>query len=172
MATVNKWTGRRINLFAKLLKQLLHQLQPYRTVVQLTEEILDEEFRKLELKVRVLEHLVSYAEYQFGNRIPSRVYRERENGEAIDNWTVEIKILVRIYERLAHLYTRDESLNIVSSNNLKSSLYEKILNLLRPWSVDLDSNSIGGIDSMTKDQNDEVLYLSSSVEIGIGIEIS
>jgi hypothetical protein len=153
----------------KTLKKLSHQLQPYRIVVQLTYEILDEEFRQLELNVRVLEHLVSYAEYQFGNRVPLKNYRERENGEAIYNWTVEIKILVCIYGRLVDLYTRDESLNIVSSNNLKFPLFEKMLNLLRPWSVDLDSLSIGGIDSITKDQNDKVLYLSSSMEIGIGI---
>jgi hypothetical protein len=54
----------------KTLKKLLYQLQPYLETVQLIEEILDEDFKEVELKGRVLKLLVSYAEYQFGNRVP------------------------------------------------------------------------------------------------------
>jgi hypothetical protein len=78
----------------KTLKKLSFQLQPYSEVVQFIEEIRDEKFEKKVLCIRVLKHLISYAEYQFGSRVPGKDYRERENGERIDNWTVEIQILM------------------------------------------------------------------------------
>jgi tetratricopeptide (TPR) repeat protein len=143
------------------LKKLSFQLQPYREVLQLLEEIRDEHFNKVELDVRVWKHLVSYAEHQFGIRAPGKDYRERENGERIDNWTVEIKILTHIYGMLASLYGRDESLSMINRNNLQFPLYEKMLSFLRPWSADFDSNSTGQIDSMSKDQANMILELST-----------
>jgi hypothetical protein len=151
------------------LKKLSHQLQPYRKVVQLIKEVSDEEFKKIELKGRVLEHLILYAENQFGDRVPLRVYRERENGETIDNWTVEIKILIFIYSSLADLLLSDESLDMVSSDNLRFPLYEKMLGLLRPWSVDLDSNSTGRIDSISKDRFNEISFISATVENNVAL---
>jgi hypothetical protein len=111
----------------KTFRKLSHELKPYLEVVQLIEEILDEDFKKVELKGRVLKQLVSYAEYQFGNRVPLRVYRERDNGETIDNWTVEIDMLFHIYGSLTNSYLQDELLGMVSSSNLKFPLYEKML---------------------------------------------
>jgi hypothetical protein len=116
----------------KTLKKLSFQLQPYREVVQLIEEIRDENFEKNELNIRVLKHLILYAEYQFDIRVPEKDYRERENGERIDNWTVEIKTLTLIYLKLASLYITDKSLNTIKSNNLTFSLYEKMLSFVRP----------------------------------------
>jgi hypothetical protein len=153
----------------KTLKKLSFQLQPYREVVQLIVEIHGEDFRKAELNIRVGKHLLLYAEYQFGNRVPGKDYRERENGERIDNWTVEIQILIIIYSRLANLYGRDESLSRIKINNLKFPLYEKMLSFLRPWSADLDPSSTGQIDSMTKDQKNEIFYLTSIAETGVAI---
>jgi hypothetical protein len=141
----------------KTLKKLSHQLQPYREVVQLIKKTCDEKFENIEMKIRVLNHVISYAEYKFGNRVSSRGYRERERGETIDNWTVEMEFLVRIHARLANLYLCYESLRTVSGSDLRFPLYEKELDLLRPWSADLDSNSTGRIDSMTKYQMNEIL---------------
>jgi hypothetical protein len=168
VVTVRKWTGRH-KLICKTLKKLLHQLQPYQEVVRLIKEILNEDFKKAELKVTVLKQLVAYAEYQFGNQVPLRVYRERENGETIDNWTVEIKMLIHIYNDLANFYIGDESLGMIFSNNLRLPLYEMILDLLRPWSADLDSNSTGWIDSMTKDQMNGILLIPAVAEKSIAI---
>jgi tetratricopeptide (TPR) repeat protein len=160
-------------LICKTLKKLSHQLQPYREVVRLIKEIICEEFKKgylngefkkAELNGRVLKHLLSYAEYQFGNRVPLKVRRERDNGETIDNWTVEIDNLILIHSSLTTSYIEDKSLSMVSGCNLRFPLYEKMLDLLRPWSDNLDSNSTGRIDSMTKDQMNEILMLSAEVE--------
>jgi hypothetical protein len=72
-------------------------------VVRLIEEIRDEDFKKVKLNVRVWKYLVSYTEYQFGNRVPGKDYRERKTGERIDNWTVEISTLILVYSRLSRV---------------------------------------------------------------------
>jgi hypothetical protein len=156
-------------LICKTLKKLSHQLQPYREVVRLIGEILDEDFKKRELKGRVLKQLVSYAEYQFCTRVPLSVYREREDGETIDNWTVEIEMLIRIYGVLADRHFSDESLGMFSRSDLRFPLYEKMLDLLRPWCADLDSNSTATTNSITKDQVNVISFLSASVENKIAI---
>jgi hypothetical protein len=153
----------------KTLKKLSFQLKPYREVLQLLEEIRNEKFEKKELYIRVWKRLISYAEYQFGTRVPGKDYRERENGERIDNWTVEIQILIHIYGVLASLYGRDESLSMINRNNLTFPLLEKMLSFLRPWSADFDSNSTGQIDSTSKDQANEILELSVVTENDIAI---
>jgi tetratricopeptide (TPR) repeat protein len=128
-------------------------------------DIFGEDFKKNELDIRVLKQLVLYAEHHFCDQVPLRVYREREDG--VDNWTVEIEMLFTIYSALAGCYQDDESLSIINSINLRLPLYEKILNLLRPWSADLNPSSTGRIDSMTKDQKNEIFYLSSIVETDV-----
>jgi hypothetical protein len=54
------------------------------------EMVIEEASRKKLLGIRGLGHLLSYALYQFGDRIPGKAYRERENGERIENYQVEI----------------------------------------------------------------------------------
>jgi hypothetical protein len=108
--------------------------------------------------------LISYALHQFGDRILGKVYRERAfNGERIDNWIVEIGILVPIYVDLASIHNEDKSLSIMDCDNLTFPYYEKILELLRPWSVYLYVSSGSHIDSLDKDRiNDLLLYLSQT----------
>jgi hypothetical protein len=57
-------------------------------VARVIEEIFGERPKKTQLDIRVLEHLISYAEYQFGSQVPGKAYRERGNGEQIDDWIV------------------------------------------------------------------------------------
>jgi tetratricopeptide (TPR) repeat protein len=145
------------------LKNLSHHLQPYREVFRLSEAIVNENFNKIDLKVGVLMHLISYAEHQLGDRVPGNC-RERENGERINNYEVEIEQLIGIYCNLANIYLNDESLGMISSGNLRLPLYEKVLDLLRPWCADLDSNSTGRIDSINKDQINKIFFLSAGTE--------
>jgi hypothetical protein len=63
----------------------------------------------------------------------------------------------------------NESLGMICSNDLRFPLYEKMLDLLRLWSVDLDSNSTGRIDSLIEDQMNEISYQLSLIEIGIAV---
>jgi tetratricopeptide (TPR) repeat protein len=113
--------------------------------------------------------LISYAEYQFGDRTPGKAYRERENGDCIDNWVVEIAILIPIYSNLVNVYLTDKSLSIIDMHNFQFPYFEKMLDLLSPWSSNLDSNSISQIDSLDKDQIKFVTNFLSTTELNIGI---
>ena len=133
------------------MKKLSHQLQPYQDVVRLINEMNNELPKKKDLEVRVLKHLIAYAEHQFGDRVPGKSYRERGDGDRMDNWVVEIEILTSIYNDLVTIYSCDDTLSNVDSANLRHPCYEKILDLLRPWSACLDSNSTNRVDCLEKD---------------------
>eukprot|EP00596_Hydrurales_sp_CCMP1899_P009897 CAMPEP_0119052220 /NCGR_PEP_ID=MMETSP1177-20130426/73586_1 /TAXON_ID=2985 /ORGANISM="Ochromonas sp, Strain CCMP1899" /LENGTH=587 /DNA_ID=CAMNT_0007031719 /DNA_START=259 /DNA_END=2022 /DNA_ORIENTATION=- len=149
-------------LICKTLNKLSLQ-QPYHEAARVIKEILGERPKKMQLDIRVLEHLISYSEHQFGDRVPGKAYRERKDGDRIDNWTVEIGILIPIYRNLVNINS-DGSLSIMDSNNSKLPYHEKMLDLLTPWSSQLDSNPTSQIDSLDKDQITTVLYLLSTTE--------
>jgi tetratricopeptide (TPR) repeat protein len=132
-------------------------------------EILGERPKKMQLDIRVLEHLISYSEHQFGDRVPGKAYRERKDGNRIDNWVVDIEILIPIYSNLVNVNSTDESLSMIDSDNFKFRYYEKMLDRLRPWSSELDSNSTSQKDSLDKDQINIVLFFLSTTERNIGI---
>jgi tetratricopeptide (TPR) repeat protein len=128
---------------------------------------------KLKRNLRVLGHLISYADHQFGDRVPGKTYRERGDLERIDNWRVEIGILIPIYSDLVLIHNNDESLSAIVRDNLTFPYFEKMLDILRPWSTYLDLNRPGHIGSLDKDQiNDTLLYFSqverNMAEICIG----
>jgi hypothetical protein len=158
-------------LICKTSKKLSNRLQPYQEVVRVIEEIREERPKKIQLDIRVLKYLISYAEHQFGNRVTGRAYRERKNGEHIDNWNVEIEIVIPIYGDLVDVYRRDESLSMIDSYNFQFPYYEKMLDLLRPWSSKLDSNQISQIDNLDKYQTNSLLDLLSQTERNIGITL-
>jgi tetratricopeptide (TPR) repeat protein len=102
-------------------------------VARIIEEILQQSSTNKKLDRRVLEHLLSYAELQFGDRIRGKAYRERSNGEQIENWVVEVEILFRINNFLASTNLGDESLGMKGCDKLSAPFYEKMIALLRPW---------------------------------------
>jgi hypothetical protein len=138
-------------LICKALKKLLHQLQPYREVILLILETKEESFEKRELKGRVLEHLISYAEYQFVDRAPG-------------NFFVEMKVLFSLYKSTVDHYYNNETLSIIVSGNLRKPHYEKMLNLLKPWSAYLDCNSVNSKDILDKDKIETITMLLSNTE--------
>jgi tetratricopeptide (TPR) repeat protein len=152
------------------LKKLSHQLQPYHEVLRVIEEINAEISKKnKQQKLRVLGYVLSYADYQFGDRILGKSYRERGNGERIDNWSVEIKWLIPIYNDLiVVIHKEDESLSMMALDNLVFPYYEKILELLRPWSTYLDSNRTIQIESLDEGQINHTLVCFTQIERTIG----
>jgi tetratricopeptide (TPR) repeat protein len=151
------------------MKKLSIQLQPYHEVVRVIEEIHEEHLTKKKGNTRVLGHVISYALYQFGDRTLGKPYRERAfNGERIDNWLVEIVILIPMYLSLFSIYHEDESLSLMDYDNLVFSHQEKILELLRPWSAYLDVSSASHIDSLDKDQINGILTYLSQAERNMG----
>jgi tetratricopeptide (TPR) repeat protein len=112
----------------------------------------------------VLEYLIAYAEHQFGDRVEGISYRERKNNDRMDNWDVELVILLSIYSNITSAYARDDSLSIIARDDLIFPYLEKQLDLLRPWSayVDLDSTSLRG--SLSGDQINHILMALSDTE--------
>jgi hypothetical protein len=107
------------------------KLQPYHEVVRVIKEVQEEISIKQQQSFRVLGHLLSYADHQFGDRVPRKAYRERGDLERIDNWMVEIGILIPIYSNLVSV-NNDESLSAIVRDNPWVNLYKFILSTNLP----------------------------------------
>jgi hypothetical protein len=70
---------------------------------------------------------------------------------------------------LIDVYRKNELLSMMASDNITFPYYQKVLELLRPWSVHLDVNCTGHIDSLDKRQIDFTLVAFSHTECNIGI---
>jgi hypothetical protein len=148
----------------KILKKLSLQFQPYDKVIRVIAEITT----KKKEEVRVLGHLISYAEYQFGDRVLGKAYRERGNGERIDYWKVKIMILIPIYLNLNSIFGDVNLFNIVAGDKLILPYCGKMLDFLKPWSSYLDVNCTSHIDSLNKNQIDHTIQLFSQIQCNIG----
>jgi hypothetical protein len=124
------------------LKKLPNELQPYREVERVIKEILAPNKRN---DVRVLEHLLLYAEYQFGKQIPGTDYREKRDGVRISNFQVEVVILAGIHQSLANYYSQNNSLSKIFKRDTISHYLQRSLSLLNPWLIRLDSNQVGNL---------------------------
>jgi hypothetical protein len=132
-----------------ILKKLKVELQPYREVARLIIEILES---KKGNDCRVLEHLLSFADYQFGKEVIEKNYRERGDGERISNWNLDMNILNQIIMTLGISYEEDNSLSPMLQVNMKFPHLERSLRLLNPYS---DGNN--GTDRLDEDQINRLL---------------
>jgi hypothetical protein len=140
------------------LKKLSNELQPYHEVVQEITEATD----KGAGNIRIIEHILSYAEFQFGDRIPGKPYRERGNGDQISNWKVEIEIIIGTIFLLTSIYSNDALTLIIQDKKLLPYV-EKQLDILKPWYALIDFDSTD-INSLNTNQVNKILNLSSSCE--------
>jgi tetratricopeptide (TPR) repeat protein len=144
-----------------ILKKLSKNLQPFREVIPLIKEILASPKGN---DVRVLEHLLSYAEYQFGSQFLGISYRGREGGEHISNWEVDIGILYNIKNRIVDVFYADVSLSSVIRNNKVFPHVEKMISLLSPWYVHLESDSSNENNCLNISQKRNLLNISYFAE--------
>jgi hypothetical protein len=147
------------------LKKLSNQLQPYREVAQILNYIVEE--AKIQRNVRVLDHALSYAEFQFGDRVEGKSYRERGNGDQISNWIVEIEILPPVYSNIIEIYDDDQLLSTIIRNNMVIPYLEKMRQLLMPWSILIDSDDTNLTDIIDKDDTNLVLSLLFNSEYNL-----
>jgi hypothetical protein len=150
------------------LKKLSHEHQPYQEVIRVISETCQERNKKNQLHMRVLVHLICYAEHQFGDRVVGKSYRERGGGERLDNWNVEIQVICSIYLHLVNLYVANHSHSVLICGNLTFPYFQKILDLLKPWSACLDLNTKNRRDSLDKNQRTIIVTLSSQIERQVG----
>jgi hypothetical protein len=124
-------------LICKIVKTLSCELKPFSEVGPLVE--VTKENAKVQKSARILGHLISYIEFQFGNRIPRKSYRER-NGDRVSNYIVEINLLVPIYKRLIEALNEDNKGSELIQINSVFPHVIKLLEILQPWSTVLDSD--------------------------------
>lgn len=108
--------------------------------------------------------MIAYAEHQFGHRVEGLAYRGRENGNRIDNYAVEIEILIKMYNYLFFSLCNDKSLSMIAYDNLIFLYCEKVLELLKPWSIYLDLSSTSHVFSLNEDQINDLLFYSKQIE--------
>jgi hypothetical protein len=137
-----------------ILKKLQNKLRPYHEVTGLINEILES---KKGNDCRVLEHLLSFAEHQFGKGVTGKDYRERDGGERISNWEVETDFLYEIIKMLVKLYQQDNSLSNLNRDYIIFPYLERSLSLLNPWLTNLDSDPSEGIITLSNEQEDSLL---------------
>jgi hypothetical protein len=81
---------------------------------------------------RILEHLLSFAEHQFGKVVTGKDYCERDDGERISNWEVDIVFLYKIIKMLVDLYQQDNLLSAIVRDDMNFPYLELSLSLLNP----------------------------------------
>jgi hypothetical protein len=113
-----------------ILKNLSNKLQPYREVVRTVDETLKS--KNGSENARILEHLLSFAEYQFGKDLTRIGYRERVDGDRISNWEVEIYVLNNINTLLSSLVSLDNSRSVIDCDNKKFPYLQRSLKILNP----------------------------------------
>jgi hypothetical protein len=155
-------------LVCKNLKKLSNQFQPYREVIRVIKDIKGETTEKKEVESRLLLHLISYAEYQFGDPVAGKFCRERGIvEERIDNWDVDIEILIVLYYDFIRSSENDKSVSLIVKDKKILPYYEKMLSILRPWSAYLDLNSTSRVVKLHKDQIDDIVFVFSNAHVAI-----
>jgi hypothetical protein len=101
--------------------------------------------------------LLSFAEHQFGKGVPGKHHRERENGECISNWQVEIDILNKIIRKMCDIYQEDNSLSSIIQNDMAYPYLERSLSLLNSWVINLDLDASEGNGNLSEDQKNILL---------------
>jgi hypothetical protein len=121
-----------------ILKKIPNKLQSYDGAVRIIDEILASNKGN---EIRVFEHLVSYADNQFGQQVPGRDYRERKDGQRIANWDVDISILIKIITITLNIHHNNLSYSPIIRDNKMFPHLERSLNILKPWMVIMDSDA-------------------------------
>jgi hypothetical protein len=138
------------------LKRLSKKFQPLDDLVHLIIEILIE--KEVE-DIRILEHLLSYAEYQF--------YRGMNESQRVSIWEPDFLFLYKITHSIINIFKNDTQLSNIIRNDKMLPYYEKQLRLLNPWLVRLDSNR--QTDNLSDKQIESLLGELYVVECGMAV---
>jgi tetratricopeptide (TPR) repeat protein len=145
-----------------ILKKLPTQLHSYNEAARVIKEILASNKGN---DGRVLEHLLSYADNQFGQQVEGRDYRERGDGQRIAiDWDVDINIVLKISTRMANFHLSNLSLSPIILDNKMFPHLERSLNILRPWIVIMDSDANNQSTGLDLGHIDHLLKLSYRTE--------
>jgi hypothetical protein len=130
-------------LICPILKQFSKKVNPCVEVMSEICEIMSSTKRK---DSRVIEHLLSFAENQFGKKVAGKAYPEREDGDHYSEWPADI-ILHKINARLVDICNENNLISKTTRNEKMFPYLEKSICLLSPWLGKLESDISDGIGS-------------------------
>jgi hypothetical protein len=148
----------------KMLKKFSNELRPYSEVDQIINEILDAPKIIGERKLRVIQHALSYANFQLGERVLGKSHRERDNGDQISNWIAELGILDPNCLRLVDIYLCDESLSMMIKNDMMLRFLKMRVELLMPW-----YDNISRMTQSSKEEINHVYLLLTTTDTRIAV---
>jgi hypothetical protein len=140
------------------LKKLSKIQQPFREVLQIVDGIRESDKG---YQIRILEHLLSYAEYQFGRDVRGVGYLVRGDGERFSSWNAEIAILHNINLRLMNIYHDNHSLSSKIRDDMMLPYLERSLSILNPWLV--------RINSLNEEQKEILFQQLTSIEENLAV---
>jgi hypothetical protein len=159
------WIGKKHKSMCPILKKLSNTLQPYDEIIQVIKEVLAS---KKGDNRRNLEHLLPYADYQFGKPIIGKDYHERTDGQRIANWDVDIYLLL-ISSTMVDLYSTNSSLHSMIRDKEMLPHLEKSLHILGPWMDTIDSDANNQCNSFDSIQSNYLLTKSCTLERNMAI---
>jgi hypothetical protein len=148
------------------LKKLSNTLQPYDEVEKDIKEILASNKGD---DTRILDHLLSYADFQFGEPIAGKDYRERTDGQRIANWNVDICIILKISTTMVDICATNSSLSTMISDNKMFPHLERSLHILSPWMVTIDTDAMNQSNSLNLTKTNYLLETSCYLERNMAI---
>lgn len=80
----------------------------------------------------VLKHVLAYTEFQFGDRIPGKSYREHSNGDRLSNFKVEIECILPTISNITNIYSNeplDMKNSLINQDNMLCPYVEKVFRI-------------------------------------------
>jgi tetratricopeptide (TPR) repeat protein len=136
------------------LKKLSSKLQPFEDAFLIVKEMMSSTKGK---DLRVLNHLYSYAEHQFGNQVLGTMHRDRGDGQRINNWIADILILHDITCSIIEIYVTDKTIGDITVGNRVFPYLEKSISLLSPWLIYVDSDPSDPMEKLSTEQKNYVI---------------
>jgi hypothetical protein len=132
-----------------ILEKLSNKLQSYKDAAKIIDDIF---ISKNGNDTRVLNHLLSYANHQFGELTNGKNYRERRDGQRISNWEVDINILMRINYKISDIFLKNNSISTLIKEEKSFPYLQKTIHLIDPYMIQLDLDATTRRDGINIDK--------------------
>jgi hypothetical protein len=145
-------------IVCNMIKRMPDTLLPsFNDVLSVIQEVLGQteaQIFKLGRKgyIRLLQHTATFAEHQFGKRIIGKTAYERDNGDSIDNFTVDLGVFFEVYKEIVDQMLLNDAGNNTKGCSAKTLPYlQKTLAVLEPWRIQISLSEEERIDILSEE---------------------
>lgn len=131
-----------------ILKKLSNKLSS-QAAIQVVNEIKD--VAKKIKDLRILEHLL-YSKHHFGSLVIGTIYHEKEDGERLSDWTLDVTILHNINIGCAAIHTQNKSISNLIRDVKVRPHFEASIGILSAWLIHLEADSSDRNGSLNNDR--------------------